>query len=178
MQSENGILLLFYIFLSHGNEEKKWKKGGCCVLSTSTCDMLCPVHNGTSTCESDNNDRKKNLISVRFASLIYFLLSVSCKMKGETSQISTRLLKTGHDKIWNLKGVLERVTDIELHLEGWNCMPHCCSHCASLSKSFCSVSQSEKCPIGLYRIQSSELDQTWNTAQPSGHHILKNRKAK
>jgi hypothetical protein len=31
----------------------------------------------------------------------------------------------------------------------------CCSHCASLSKSFCSVSQSEKCPIGLYRIQSS-----------------------
>jgi hypothetical protein len=26
MQSENGILLLFYIFLSHGNE-KKWKKG-------------------------------------------------------------------------------------------------------------------------------------------------------
>jgi hypothetical protein len=28
------------------------------------------------------------------------LLSVSCKMKGETSQISTRLLKTGHDKIW------------------------------------------------------------------------------
>ena len=55
----------------------------------------------------------------------------------------------------NLKGVLERVTDIELHLEGWNCMPHCCSHCASLSKSFCSVSQSEKCLIGLYRIQSS-----------------------
>jgi hypothetical protein len=33
MQSENGILLLFYIFLSHGNEEenkikKKLKKGG------------------------------------------------------------------------------------------------------------------------------------------------------
>jgi hypothetical protein len=25
---ENGILLLFYIFLSHGNEEKKMKKGG------------------------------------------------------------------------------------------------------------------------------------------------------
>jgi hypothetical protein len=45
MQSENGILLLFYIFLSNGNEEKKWKrgvgckKGGCCVLSTSTCGM-------------------------------------------------------------------------------------------------------------------------------------------
>ena len=46
MQSENGILLLFYIFLSHGNEKKKkkngkrvvgCKKGGCCVLSTSTC---------------------------------------------------------------------------------------------------------------------------------------------
>ena len=55
----------------------------------------------------------------------------------------------------NLKGALERVTDIELHLEGWNCMPHCCSHCASLSKSFCSVSQSEKCLIGLFRIQSS-----------------------
>ena len=28
MQSENGILLLFYIFLSHGNEKKKKKKGG------------------------------------------------------------------------------------------------------------------------------------------------------
>jgi hypothetical protein len=26
MQSENGILLLFYIFLSHGNEEKKKEK--------------------------------------------------------------------------------------------------------------------------------------------------------
>jgi hypothetical protein len=40
-------------------------------------------------------------------------------------------------------------------MRGWNCMPHCCSHCASLSKSFCSVSQSEKCLIGLHRIQSS-----------------------
>jgi hypothetical protein len=44
MQSENGILLLFYIFLSHGNREKNekrkvgCKKGGCCVLSTSTCE--------------------------------------------------------------------------------------------------------------------------------------------
>ena len=28
MQSENGILVLFYIFLSHGNK-KKWKKEGC-----------------------------------------------------------------------------------------------------------------------------------------------------
>ena len=28
VQSENGILLLFYIFLSHGNERKKMKKGG------------------------------------------------------------------------------------------------------------------------------------------------------
>ena len=43
MQSENGILLLFYIFLSHGKENKSekrrvgCKKGGCCVLSTSTC---------------------------------------------------------------------------------------------------------------------------------------------
>jgi hypothetical protein len=37
MQSENGISLLFYIFLSHENEKKKWKKGECCVLSTSTC---------------------------------------------------------------------------------------------------------------------------------------------
>jgi hypothetical protein len=26
MQSENGILLLFYIFLSHGNERKKNEK--------------------------------------------------------------------------------------------------------------------------------------------------------
>ena len=34
MQSENGILLLFYICLSHGNEKKKMKKGG----------MLCPIH--------------------------------------------------------------------------------------------------------------------------------------
>jgi hypothetical protein len=51
MQSENGILLLFYIFLSHGNEKKNklkknekrgvgCKKGGCCVLSTSTCDLF------------------------------------------------------------------------------------------------------------------------------------------
>jgi hypothetical protein len=49
MQSENGILLLFYIFLSHGNGKKNikhfffgkkgvgCKKGGCCVLSPSTC---------------------------------------------------------------------------------------------------------------------------------------------
>ena len=37
MQSENGILLLFYIFLSHGNEKKNGKRGGSCVLSTSTC---------------------------------------------------------------------------------------------------------------------------------------------
>jgi hypothetical protein len=38
MQSENGNLLLFYIFLRHGNEKikknEKMKKGG----------MLCPVH--------------------------------------------------------------------------------------------------------------------------------------
>ena len=34
---ENGILLLFYIFLSQGIE-KKMKKWGCCVLSTSTCE--------------------------------------------------------------------------------------------------------------------------------------------
>jgi hypothetical protein len=48
MQSENGILLLFYRFLRHGNEKKKekkrkgvgCKKGGCCVLSTSTCDIF------------------------------------------------------------------------------------------------------------------------------------------
>jgi hypothetical protein len=39
MQSENGILLLFYIFLSHGNE-KKMKKGGYGVKRG----MLCPVH--------------------------------------------------------------------------------------------------------------------------------------
>ena len=43
MQSENGILLLFYIFLSHGNEKKKKKKKKKMekrgyVLSTSTCD--------------------------------------------------------------------------------------------------------------------------------------------
>ena len=38
MQSENSIVLLFYIFLSHGNGKKGvgCKKGGCCVLSTST----------------------------------------------------------------------------------------------------------------------------------------------
>ena len=43
MQSENGILLLFYIFLSHGNKiknKKIIKKGGCCVLSTSTCELM------------------------------------------------------------------------------------------------------------------------------------------
>jgi hypothetical protein len=39
MQSENGILLLFYIFLSHGNEKKNEKRAECCVLSTSTCEM-------------------------------------------------------------------------------------------------------------------------------------------
>ena len=42
MLSENGIFLLFCIFLSHGNERKKrgvgCKKGRCCVLSTSTCE--------------------------------------------------------------------------------------------------------------------------------------------
>jgi len=58
----------------------------------------CQFFNDLIFFQSDNNDRKKNLISVRFASLIYFLLS--CKMKGETSQISTRLRKTGHDKIF------------------------------------------------------------------------------
>ena len=31
MQSENGILLLFYIFLSHGNEEEKNEKRGDAV---------------------------------------------------------------------------------------------------------------------------------------------------
>jgi hypothetical protein len=52
MQWENGILLLFYIFLSHGNEKKLkkikknekrgvgCKKGECCVLSTSTCESF------------------------------------------------------------------------------------------------------------------------------------------
>jgi hypothetical protein len=42
MQSENGILLLFYIFLSHGNEKKgkKNEKGGQGVKRG----MLCPVH--------------------------------------------------------------------------------------------------------------------------------------
>ena len=54
-----------------------------------------------------------------------------------------------------MKGVFDRETDIELHLEGWNCIPHCCSHRASLSKSFCSVSRSEEYLIGQYRIQSS-----------------------
>ena len=51
MQSENGILLLFYIFLSHRNEKKQiekrgvgCKKGGCCVLSTSTCDAYQILH--------------------------------------------------------------------------------------------------------------------------------------
>jgi hypothetical protein len=31
MQSENGILLLFYIFLRHGNEKRKKKKRGDAV---------------------------------------------------------------------------------------------------------------------------------------------------
>jgi hypothetical protein len=40
MQSENGILLLFYIFLSHGNEKKiKMKKGN--VVS---CPQAAVVH--------------------------------------------------------------------------------------------------------------------------------------
>jgi hypothetical protein len=39
MQSENGILLLFYIFLNHGNG-KKMKKGG----RVEKGGMLCPVH--------------------------------------------------------------------------------------------------------------------------------------
>jgi hypothetical protein len=42
MQSENGILLLFYIFLSHGNEKKKNGKRGDAVS--------CPQ---TFTCESN-----------------------------------------------------------------------------------------------------------------------------
>ena len=40
MQSENGILLLFYIFLSHGNG-KKMKKGG---VGCKKGGMLCAVH--------------------------------------------------------------------------------------------------------------------------------------
>ena len=39
MQSENGILLLFYICLSHGNEKKKKKK-----KKMEKGGMLCPVH--------------------------------------------------------------------------------------------------------------------------------------
>ena len=58
MQSENGILLLFYIFLSHENERKKkekkggvgCKKGGCCVLSTSTCVWNYPLPLSFQTC--------------------------------------------------------------------------------------------------------------------------------
>ena len=38
MQSENGILLLFYIFLSHGNGKKKKKK------MKKRGDAVCPVH--------------------------------------------------------------------------------------------------------------------------------------
>jgi hypothetical protein len=38
MQSENGILVLFYIFLSHGNKKKNEKKRGV------KRGKLCPVH--------------------------------------------------------------------------------------------------------------------------------------
>ena len=46
MQSENGILLLFYIFLSHGNEKKKKKKkkNGKRGVGCKKGGMLCPVH--------------------------------------------------------------------------------------------------------------------------------------
>ena len=51
MQSENGKLLLFYIFLSHGNE-RKWKekkggrvlKGGCCVPLVRYVSSACDSH--------------------------------------------------------------------------------------------------------------------------------------
>ena len=49
MQSENGILLLSYIFLSHGNEkkkEKKRKKGGD-VVSCPQAPVIYPTEKET-----------------------------------------------------------------------------------------------------------------------------------
>jgi hypothetical protein len=40
MQSENRILLLFYIFLSHGNGKKKKKGGGGAEKSFHFCQIL------------------------------------------------------------------------------------------------------------------------------------------
>ena len=40
--SENGILLLFYIFLSYGNEEKKMIKGGGGVCVKRGDAVSCP----------------------------------------------------------------------------------------------------------------------------------------
>jgi hypothetical protein len=39
MQSENGILLLFYIFLSHGNEKTNENRGVWCKKGD---DVSCP----------------------------------------------------------------------------------------------------------------------------------------
>ena len=41
MQSENGILLLFYIFLSHGNKKKNEKEGvGCKKGDAVSCPQV------------------------------------------------------------------------------------------------------------------------------------------
>jgi hypothetical protein len=62
MQSENGILLLFYIFLSHGNEEEKnEKRGGCCVLSTSTCGQ---IERKLYRCKTDSHNKTEMLLKV------------------------------------------------------------------------------------------------------------------
>ena len=46
MQSENGILLLFYIFVSHGNEIKKKEKRGD-VVSCPQAPVIYPTEKET-----------------------------------------------------------------------------------------------------------------------------------
>ena len=54
MQSENGKLLLFYIFLSHGNERKKKKKKGvwCKRGDAVSCPQVPLVPYASSACDS------------------------------------------------------------------------------------------------------------------------------
>jgi hypothetical protein len=44
MQSENGILLLFYIFLSNGNEKKNEKREVGCKKGDAVSCPQAPVH--------------------------------------------------------------------------------------------------------------------------------------
>jgi hypothetical protein len=92
MQSENGILLLFYIFLSHGNGKKKrsgvgCKKGGCCVLSTSTCVRYSTIetkeaarigYNGFLFPHSYSCGKRNPLYPIRATSFVSIIMYLTC----------------------------------------------------------------------------------------------------